>query len=252
MRKGYRLQVVGYSIVALLFFLFTVPSTLYPAHAADSSPSAEIKVKLEELKKEIASKAAKLKLEVGRKLKDKAYSGKVKSKSDTTLTLSSNSGPKVVSINQDTVFENKNKAKKKLSQASISEEDYIAALGDTDETGVLTAKKVILLPPPSLEPKTFLWSKVISISGKLTTLKTSDSKNITAILPNSSGAKVNDFIILTGNKDKNDIFEAGFVYVITQGGIIKPKKAATPSAQVATPSAKNTPKPTPKPKPASR
>ena len=44
----------------------------HPVAAVDSTPSAEIKAKLEELKKEIASKAAKLKQEVNRKLQNKA------------------------------------------------------------------------------------------------------------------------------------------------------------------------------------
>lgn len=244
MKKGFRFQVV----FILFILLFTVPCTLYPTYAADSSPSADIKSKLEELKKEIASKAAKLKQEVGRKLTNKAYVGKVKASSETSLTLAAASGPKIVSINQDTVFENKIKPKQKLSPKSISLEDDVVALGDVDETGVLIAKKVLLLLPTKLPPKTYLWGQIISISDRLVTLKDRDFKNVAASLPAELKVKINDFVIITGNKDKNDIFKAQFVYVIPQGATLKPKKVVspsmlqrsgtTPSAKLATPSAK--------------
>ena len=228
MMKGFRLQVIGYSL--LFFLLSTVTCTLYPTYAIDSTPSAEIKAKLEELKREIASKAAKIKQEVNRKLQNKAYVGKVKSKTANSLTLISRNAPKTVSVNQDTVFENKIKSKQKFSPSTISEEYYIAGLGDVDETGVLTAKKVILLPTPTSESKTFLWGQIIAISDdNLVTLKDKNSKSVAATLPNSKG-QVGNFVILTGLMGKNDIFEAKFVYVIPQSGILKPKKIATPSA----------------------
>ncbi|MDO8577230.1 MAG: hypothetical protein Q7R82_02695 [Candidatus Daviesbacteria bacterium] len=213
-----------------------------PVFAADSTPSADIKSKLEELKKEIASKAAQLKTSIDRKLKDKAYVGTVKTSSETSLTLAAESGPKMASINQDTVFESSIKGKTKFSTKTIAENNYIATLGDIDETGVLTAKKIILLPTPDNEkPKVFLWGQIISISDKLITLKDRDFKAVAASLPAKSEVKLNNFVILTGSIDKNDIFKAEFVYIIPQGGILKPKKIATPSAKLATPSAK--PKP---------
>ncbi len=221
-------------VVLLLGMTIATP----PVFAAESSPSADIKAKLEELKKEIASKAAQIKKEVDRKLQNKAYVGKVKAKSDSSLTLATLSGPKIVNVNQDTVFDSKVKSKQKFSLKTTSEEDYVAALGDADETGILTAKKVILLPIPKDSSKTYLWGQVISISDQLSTLRSKDFKNIAIMLPSSSGVKLNNFVILTGTKDKNDIFKAGFVYVIPQGGVIKPKKIATPSAKSATPSAK--------------
>jgi len=114
-------------------------------------------------------------------------------------------------------------------------------LGDADETGVLIARKIVLLPNAKSEkPKTFLWGQIVSTSDKLVTLKDKNSKNITARLPASSKAKINDTVILTGSMDENDIFDTGFVYVMSQGVNLKPKKTATPSAKVASPSAKST------------
>lgn len=235
-------------LIVHCFLLLSIINYLLPiAYAADSTPSADIKAKLEELKKEIASKAAKLKQEVDRKLKDKAYVGKVKTTSESSLTLAAITGPRIVSINQDTVFESNIKSKKRFSAKTMAEEDYIAALGDSDETGVLLAKKIILLPTPSFGPKTFLWGQIVSISEKLVTLKTKDSKNISVSLPLASKVKLNDFVILIGQLDKNEIFKSKFVYTIPQGGILKPKKVVNPEqSRGVTSSAQASPSATPK------
>ncbi|EKD65299.1 MAG: hypothetical protein ACD_50C00131G0001, partial [uncultured bacterium] len=55
-------------LIAIAIFLRTTNYELRTVYAANSTPSADIKAKLEELKKEIASKAAKLKQEIGRRL----------------------------------------------------------------------------------------------------------------------------------------------------------------------------------------
>jgi len=225
-----------YFVILLFTFYISIFTTSVTVYATDATPSSDIKSKLEELKKEIASKAAKLKQEVGKKLTNRAYIGKVKTKSDTSLTIATKNGPKIVNINQDTNF-NSNVKGKKYSQKLIAEEDYVASLGDIDETQVLTAKKVILLDPKpsSLTPKTYLWGQATAISDKLVTLKNRHLKNISVSLPNGSNIKLNDFVILTGIMGKNEIFEAEFVYVIPQGGFIRPKiKIATPSAQIST------------------
>lgn len=227
-------------VIIVINFIIIINFIIPIAYAADSTPSADIKLKLEELKKEIASKAAKLKESVDRKLKNKAYVGEIKSKSDTTLTLAAESGPKIVNINQDTVFESKIKSRQKNLLNNISTEDYIAVLGDSDETGVLTAKKIILLKPANLKPKTYLWGQIISISDQLATLKNNEFRNIAVSLPTEPAVKLNDFVILTGTKNKNNVFDAEFVYVIPQGAILKPKKLVYPEAsRGATPSAKS-------------
>lgn len=211
----------------LIIIINFIPST----YAVDSTPSADVKSKLEQLKKDIASKAAKLKLDIDKKLTNKAYAGKVKAKSKSSITLATKTGPKIVSINQDTVFDSQIKGKK-YSLKLISEEDYLAALGDIDETGVLIAKKIILLPTVNYQLPTHLWGQIVAVSEKLATLKSREQKNIAVSLPKQASAKEGNFVILTGSMGKNDIFEASFLYIIPQGGILKPKgKIATPSAK---------------------
>ncbi len=215
---------------------------IIPVYAVDSTPSADIRTKLEDLKKEIASKAAALKQQINKKLKDKAYVGKIKTKSQTALTIATKNGPKIVNVNQDSEFDSQLKDKKIPTLKSLREEDYLAALGDVDETGVLTAKKVILLPNPAAEVKIYLWGQVIAISDKLLTVKDRNLKTTAVSYSDYSKVNTGDFVILTGSFGKNNIFDAQFVYIIPQGGVLKPKKIATPSGQIATPSAKPTTK----------
>ncbi|MBI3103329.1 hypothetical protein HYZ05_00140 [Candidatus Daviesbacteria bacterium] len=240
--KKFTIYNLQFTIFLLLFTFYILHFTFYitTALAVDSTPSSKLNPKLlEEFNKQVASKAAKLKLDIDKKLTNKAYVGKVKTKSASSITLATKTGPKIASINQDTVFESKIKGKK-YSQKLISEEDDVASLGDVDDTGVLIAKKIVLLDPKpyTLNPKSYLWGQIVAASEKLLTLKDKTLKNIAIAMPNQTSVKVGDFVLLSGNPGKNDIFKAEYVYVIPQGGILKPRKVSTPSAKLATPSAK--------------
>lgn len=204
-------------LIVHCLILLSITSYLLPiTHAVDSTPSASIKAKLDILKQEIASKAAKLKNEINQKLQNKAYVGTVKLKSDSTITLASGSGSKLVTVNQDTIYETKSK-KSKYSLKNLAEKDYVAALGDVDETNTLIAKKIILQPDLSPDIKSVFWGQVISLSEKLV-IKTKEAKNIT-ITPsdqiNFSDVKLNDFIIVTGVLNNSQILQADFIYVIS-------------------------------------
>jgi len=225
----YNLQ---FTIFLLLFTFYILHSTFYipSAIALESTPSATIKAKLEELKKEISSKAASLRQEIDRKLRNRAYVGILKNKSNSSLTLAALSGPKLVNINQDTIFHSKLKTKQKFSKDTLSSEDYIASLGDVDETGVLTAKKVILLPTPLASQKSYLWGQIISSSETLFTLKDKDANLVAVSPPKGAKFRLNDFIILTGILDKNKVFHSEFLYVIQQGVNLKTKKEASSGA----------------------
>lgn len=200
-------RTVYYSKEKISIINFIIPTV----YAADSTPSADIKSKLEELKKEIASKAAKLKQAVSQKLTNKAYAGKVENATETSATLFTKSGAKIITVNQDTVFESKAKTKKKFIK--LSPGDYVAALGDIDDTGVLTAKKMMLMPPPP-QQKNYLQGEIVSVSGSLVTLVDKNLKTHAVSLKKDFKLKLKDIVILTGNFNKNEVFEAGFVFVI--------------------------------------
>jgi len=224
MRRKLTLQLL---VLCLALVLSSNFSTVY---AADATPSANVKEKLEALKQEIASKAAKLKSEINKRLQNKAYVGVIKSKSENTLTLASRSGTKVVNINQDTVYE------PKITKANpLKEESSIAALGDVDETGVLTARKIVIISPPKIPTpeKTFVWGQVLTISDDLITIKDRSGKNVAISDKTDVPVKEDQFIIATGIVNKNNILEAKFIYILDKS-LIKAKpteatKSATPS-----------------------
>lgn len=218
--------------IVIVLTIYHLPYTIYPVFAADSTPSADIQTKLKQLETEIASKAANLKQQLNKKLENKAYVGTLKTHSATSLTLASSSGPKLVNLNQDTDFKSNIKSKKAFSADTLADEMYIAALGDIDETQVLTARQIVLLTKPSGAHKSFLWGKVASIDGRLATLLDRTSKTMAISNSSDTDIRVGDFIIATGKMGENDIFEAGFVFVIPQGGTLRPKKTASSSAQV--------------------
>lgn len=228
------------SIIIIIVINFILP----PALAIDSTPSSTVKEKLDALKAEIASKAVKLKGEINRKLTNKAYIGIVKSKSDASITLASKTGTKMVSVNQDTLYEDqtpRKKGTKKVvpSQDTLKEEASIAALGDVDDTGVLHAKKIITIPLPTsiLPPQIYLWGQIISESDDLISLKTKTETETISTQKIKTKFKPDDFVIITGVKGNNEIIEASFLYVIPKGAVLKPK-VATPSTKPATSSGK--------------
>lgn len=237
----------GLSVKLIIFFLFLIspfPLTLSPVYAVDSTPSAIIQSKLNELKKEIASKAAALKQEVNRKLQNKAYAGIIKSASGSAILIIDKNGVKNIKVNQDTVFENQLSKKKALKFADLKEGQLVAGLGEIDELNNLIAKKIILIAPSNWEdaykPKTVLWGKVISSDENILTIKDYQGKNnAVSIKDIDIPIKMNDFTIITGYLNKTSIINATFAYVIPQGGVLKPKKIATPSAtpKTASPSA---------------
>lgn len=241
--KGLRIFLVML-IVPLILNTYSISQV----YAAESSPSADIKAKLEDLKQEIASKAAQLKKEVNQKLQNKVYVGTIKSKAENTIIINSRTGLKTINVNDSTVFENTTPKKGKPSLQTLAAGSSVAALGDIDDVGVMTAKKVVLLSSQEPPAKQHLWGQIISKTEELLTLK-DRQLNTHAISVNSStqitrGSKkddnlrINDFVIVIGYLGK-EVLEAEMIYIIPQGGVLKPKaKLATPSAQKATSSAK--------------
>lgn len=226
MKIGYRLQVTGYSFFIFLL-LSTVHCTLYPTFAAEStasaSPSASLQTKLRQLQTEIASRAAEFKAEVSGRLQNKAYVGKIKSKTDETLILSIKENDKTVKINQFTEFiiSVKPVSKTKPTIKNLEVENYIVALGDVDETDILTAKKVIKIDPPK-EVKQIFFGKILAINENIITLKTdqnlavSTSNQTTFKIGQKDGTldnlKIGQNVVVSGIS-KNNIVKAGLIYV---------------------------------------
>lgn len=225
-------------IIFIIFIIFITP-TIAVDSTDSASPSASLQAKLKQLQAEIASKAANLKAEVSGKLQNKAYVGIIKSKADESLILTIRENDKKVKVNEFTefVFIPKIISKTKLSIKNLEVENYLVALGDVDETEVLTAKKIFKINPPK-EIKQIYFGEVLVINENIITIKT--DKNL-AVSTNDQtifktgkddgsldDIKIGQKIIVTG-VEKNNITKASLVYTFSSSSSIK-IKTSSPSA----------------------
>lgn len=221
----------------IIFMIFITFINSPSVSAQDSTSSANFQAKLKALQEEIASKAAKLKSEVSKKLQNKAFVGFVKSKSENSLTLATKTGTKIININEYTEFVGGTKLKK-FNFASLEIESYLAALGDIDETEVLIAKRVIKLEPVNEEKMQITFGKIVLLGEENFTIKTLDNKNsnftANAKTVYQLGRKKADFEDIKLNKpivvvSSGDLTKARFVYIFPYSLNIQPEKEGTPS-----------------------
>lgn len=245
--------------ILIAIFLISFFINVINVSAIEATPSGDIKTKLKALQDEIASKAAKLKTEISSKLQNKSYWGIVKSKTDNTITLATRDGSKIISVNQDTLY---SYSKGKLSLKTINTDDFLVALGDIDDTGVLTAKKIIKTSAvefPNLETN---WGIVTNIGENQFTIQTKDGKNIVISIDKEtnlkfgeaaadlSDIKLKKAVITVGESNKNGV-KARFVYILPYTSLNLKTSLTPTSSPTASPSAtpkatKNSPTPTPK------
>lgn len=233
-------------MASLLLSLHTTYFILHTkAYAADSTPSADIQSKLKALQTEIASRAAKLTAEVNKKLQNRSYVGVIKTKSDTSLALTARTSQRSVILNEYTEYVAQGRSP---SLKSFSQGDYVAALGDVDENGVLTAKRMIKLKTDGLD-KRIVWGRVVSLESQVINIQSKDEKSFkiktnadTIFKFGKVSASFNDLkegkaIIVVGFKNEDGSISARLVYILPYLAYSH-FKSATPSAKTASPSAK--------------
>src|SRR3989344_5954310 len=117
---------------AVVFFVLLITYLVSPItiSAQESSPSGSLLQKLNELKSDIASKAAKIKSEVNKKVQDKAIMGSILNISDNEMTIQALTSEKTIKYDEFT--EIIGLKGKKITLKTLEEKDNIAALGDMD------------------------------------------------------------------------------------------------------------------------
>lgn len=258
MIRVYRLQVVVYSLIFFQFILFTVHCNLSPTYAATSTPSAKqatasasLTDKINALKKEIATRAAKLKLEVDKKIQNKAVLGKLVNKSNDRLTitkLASAAGnlARTIGINEYTQYHQGYVRGKKISLAQVTSNDLLIALGDIDDKGMLTAKTVYRLDKVTFPNNQLIWGQIQSVSGPTIVVKTKDQAQVKLLTSSASwqlgneqasavDAKPNRFLVSVGSSLRDNQSVSRLIYLIPSPGFIKPDKPR-PATSSATPS----------------
>lgn len=227
------------TILLLLFTIYYLPPTISAREASTSaSPSASLIEKINSIKAEIASRAASFRLDVDKKIQNKAVAGVVKSISETELEIITKDGERTFLIDDFTAFESKSKKPATPAGGSsltdIDNEDFIVGLGDLDDKNRLAAKKIIKLAFLPKDRAKFVWGQVKSVNNTTITLEGKDKQKIlvTVIAQNSSytsgndeeasfsDIKVNKHIIAKGkfNDAKGEnapkVLQSDFIYII--------------------------------------
>lgn len=223
-------------IIFIMFIIFINPSS---TQAVDSTKSA-----FELFKEELASRAADpiIKNEVTKKLQNKAYIGTVKSKNSNSLVLSVRGSDKNINVSEFTEYVIK--SKKSTGDAglkNISIDSAVACLGDIDDKGTLTAKRIIKLSSPvPIFPK-IINGILTSISNGKANLQTSRNdqfsvtfdKNTEYQLGKNEGSfddiRINKSVIVSGEGTDSANLSATYVYIYPNTVVTK-TKTATPSA----------------------
>ncbi len=245
--RGFRVQGSLFMVV-LIFILICI---VLPVGAVDSTPSAKqaspsgsLIDKINELKSEVASKVAVLKLQINKKLQNKVYLGLIKNISEKEVDLENPKGARKILLNAYTVYQSDAKKviknpklsdifKEELKGASSST-TLVAALGDVDDKNILTAKKVIKFNSFKGFPMiSFTWGQVKSNNASSITIVNKDGKDVKILVSqniDTSQIQANKYVVVSGELDEDQDFNADFIYII-EGSMLKPNtKSASPSA----------------------
>lgn len=239
--KYYVLSIMGILFLTLPLPINALESTKSAVLGQTKSPtpatsSPDVKVKLEALKKEIASRAATIKQEVNDKLTNKAWVGKVTYKSTTQITITGLGDGQNIALNEYTTYSSKAKTS---TLKDILVDDYIVALGDVDDKNTLNAKKIIKQAGLVEYKKQILWGQIQSTNP--VKLKTKDGKIYTLNMAGKSlfliGAKDGSLadvrtsrtVIVSGILASEDSLSVNLVYVLGNGLAISPTSKAVSS-----------------------
>lgn len=220
------------------------------ASAKQASASSSLIEKINAIKQDVASKAAQYKEIVVKKLQNKALAGSILVVDDHSLTIKTLTENRVIAINEYTKFLNKSKTKvkSKFDIKNILVNDFVVALGDVDDKGVLTAKQLIKQDPIASDSAQLIWGKIESSDRSSIEIKKMDGEKLT-INPSSQtvfflgneeasilDAKEGKALVVKGAVSEGKV-KAKFIFFIPSPNFIKPEKkvASSSASQSASP-----------------
>lgn len=221
------------SLSLLSLFAFSAS----PSLAVESSASSKlIEQKLSELKISIASRAAKIKEDLTKRLQNKVLVGEVLSTENKLIQISADNETRDIITSEYT----------DTPKAKISVGNFLIALGEIDDKNSLVARKVLVsLRPQELEQK-IIWGQITSVQKDLLSFKPKESTlsgllvdkntNITSTSKDLTLADIKEgTIVVAIGTQKQDKLQTRFITVIANKTVKLPKSAVASSS--ATPSA---------------
>ncbi len=249
-------------LLHLVFIDNSFAATATPSAKESPSPSASasgslLAQKINELKEKAASKAADFISQVTKKLQNKAYFGVISSIDGSSIKVVFENKDFTISTNEYTGYSSKIKSSKKITGIKdFAKGDFISALGDTDDKGVLNAKKIIKSTPIGTESSQLVWGVVQKVSGPTITVKMSNNTDqiVTSavkglIFLGQEEASLNDIkvgrtIIARGKTSANSGHFSNYIYIIPPSAGAKPEKVveSSKSAVISSASPSSSPK----------
>lgn len=230
------------SLLAFCLFVNSQLSIVNLAVAQTSSPSGSLIQKLDDLKREIASKAAEIKNDINKKIQDKAVFGMILKIEDGQIIIAGLNNTKTVKYDEFT--EILGIGGKKIAIKTLEENDSVAALGDVDDKSNLVARRIVFLETIATGSAEPVWGQIEKTAGPSITIKDKSGEKRTIVTTGTTvfylgnnessiaDAKPEKFMVARGTRLKDGSIRARFIYFIPAIGFTKPEnKVASASAR---------------------
>lgn len=236
-------------IISLLTIVLTHNSSLITPYsiAQESSSSGSLVDKINELKNEIASKAAQIKSEINKKVQNKAIIGSIIKTNEADMIIQGLNSTKTVKFDEFSTIIDLNGKEIKID--SLEESDTVAALGDMDDKNNLVAQRIIYLNNFASASAQLVWGQIQKTSGSTVIIKNQAGETENIITNNQTefflgneeasleDAKPEKHLVARTTRNKDGSLRSSFIYFIPSMGFTKPEKDTANSIKNATQSA---------------
>jgi hypothetical protein len=115
-----------------------------------ASPTGELKEKVQEIRQLVKEKVQEKLAEIKNREQKRAYVGEISAITGSTITLETKRGTKNVLVNEETNIVGPQRKTLKVTDLKVG--DTIIAMGTVDPDGVMTAKRIVVVPKPPKAP----------------------------------------------------------------------------------------------------
>lgn len=200
----------------------TLPSPITTTTPIASPSAGSIEEKVKEIRETVKEKVQEKIQEIKDRVEKKGYVGILKEMTDSTLTLETLSGEKLITVDKEAKIIGANKKDIKLKDLEIDQK--LICMGTLDENNILVAKRIVVVPLPTkpLPKKNAFIGRIFSID-----LKT---KVLSLINPKKASQKFQVKVV-----DKITIFNPGSLADLKEGDLLiivtsQEKENDTPTA----------------------
>lgn len=132
--------------------LSPTPALTTPSPATASPSAFPTDEKVQEIRDVVKEKVQEKIQEIKERIEKKAFVGILKELTDSTLTIETLTGEKMVSLDKDAVIIDAKRKEIKIKDLEIDQK--VICMGVLNENNILTAKRIVVVAQPAKEPPT--------------------------------------------------------------------------------------------------